>query len=173
MSGSIAGPARPVRRLKQSAFAAAAPMVACVVALGGLTAWTSLGHAGTPPDVAVTRARVFRTTGGTPETAAFFRIANQGGSADELTEVTSPSVPGGIRLSRHRMTPDSAAYRDAVDRLQVPARGTLDMTPMSSDVTVPAGQGWRAGDRIWFDLHFEHSGTVRVQAEVVRPGSAD
>ncbi|GAA2297768.1 copper chaperone PCu(A)C [Streptomyces kunmingensis] len=161
-------------RLKQAALTAAAPISACLLGLGGLTVWASLGHAGTPPDLTVTRARVFLPTGGTPDTAAFFRVTNKGGAADELTEVTSPSVvPGGIALSRHRMTPDGAAYRDVADRLEVPARGTLEMTPMSSDVTVPvpAGGDWRVGDRIWFDLHFEYSDTVRVRAEIVRPES--
>ncbi|ATL25632.1 copper chaperone PCu(A)C [Streptomyces formicae] len=174
-SGPNAGPSRSARRLKQSVLAAVAPvvasLVASLVALGGLTAWTALGNAGTPPDVSVTRARVFQPTGGTPNTAAFFRITNRGGSADELTRVTSPSILSGIALSRHRMTPDGAAYRAAADRLRVPAHGTLDMTPMSSDVTVPSDRDWRMGDRIPFDLHFEHSGTVRVRAEVVRPGT--
>lgn len=158
-------------RLRQSALAVAAPVAACATALGGLTAWTSLGNAGTPPDLVVTRAQVFLPMGGTPNTAAFFRIANQGGAADELTRVTSPSVPDGIAMSRHRMTADSAAYREAADRLPVPARGSLDMSPLSSDVTVPADPEWRVGDRISFDLHFEHSGTLRVHAQVVRPGS--
>ncbi|MFI5663685.1 copper chaperone PCu(A)C [Streptomyces sp. NPDC051684] len=170
-SSPTPSPSGRTRRLKESLLAATAPVVACVVALGGLTAWTSLGNAGTPPDITVTRARVFLPTGGTPDTAAFFRVTNQGDSADELTEVTSPSVPDGIALSRHRMTADGAAYRDTADWLQVPARGTLDMSPMSSDVTVPADPVWSMGDRISFDLHFTHSGTVRVRAEVVRPGS--
>ncbi|MFF5568038.1 copper chaperone PCu(A)C [Streptomyces sp. NPDC012623] len=163
--------ARTAGRLRQSLLAAAAPVAACMVALGGLTAWTSLGNAGTPPDLAITRARVFLPTGGTPDTAAFFRVTNQGDSTDELTAVTSPSIGDGIALSRHRMTPEGAAYRDVADRIQVPARGTLDMTPMSSDVTVPADPDWSVGDRISFDLHFTHSGTVRVRADVVRPGS--
>ncbi|WP_161239049.1 copper chaperone PCu(A)C [Streptomyces sp. SID2888] len=170
-TSTTAPAARKAGRLRRSLLPAAAPGLACVVALGGLTAWTSLGNAGTPPDLAVTRARVFLPTGGTPDTAAFFRVINQGDSADELTEVTSPSIGDGIALSRHRMTPDGAAYRDAADRLQVPARGTLDMSPMSSDGTVPAGPAWSLGDRISFDLHFTHSGTVRVRAEVVRPRS--
>ncbi|MEV6264683.1 copper chaperone PCu(A)C [Streptomyces sp. NPDC051784] len=165
---SQATPPATVRRLKASASAAAAPVAACLVALVGLTGWTSLGRAGTPPDIAVSRARVFQPTGGTPDTAAFFRITNKGGAPDMLTEVTSPSVPGGIALSRHRMT-----TRGAAARLAVPAHGTLDMTPMSSDVTVPAYRNWRAGDSVWFDLRFGHSGTVRVRAEVVRPGFLD
>ncbi|WP_369212011.1 copper chaperone PCu(A)C [Streptomyces flavofungini] len=123
--------------------------------------------------LSVPRARVFQPTAGAPDTAAFFRITNQGSSSDELVEVTSPSVPGRIALSRHRMTPSGAAYREDTERLQVPARGSLDMSPMSSDVTVPAARPWRVGDRISFDLRFEHSGTVRVRAEVVRPGTPD
>ncbi|MFD4787079.1 copper chaperone PCu(A)C [Streptomyces sp. NPDC058459] len=158
-----------MHRFKRQALTAVAPIGACLVALGGLTAWTSLGHAGTPPDLEVTRAWVFQPTGATPVTAAFFRITNKGDGADALTEVTSPSVRGAIALSRHRMTPHGAAFREPADQIRVPALRSLDMTPSSSDVTVPADRDWRVGDDIWFDLRFEHSDTLRVKAEVVRP----
>lgn len=130
-----------MHRFTQQVLTAAAPIGACLVALGGLTAWTSLGHAGTPPDLEVTQAWVFQPNGATPATAAFFRITNKGDAADELTEVTSPSVRGAIALSRHRMTPNGAAFREPTDRIEVPALRTLDTTPSSSDVTVPADPG--------------------------------
>ncbi|MEU6389406.1 copper chaperone PCu(A)C [Streptomyces sp. NPDC046939] len=171
-SASQKPPSQPNRQLRKALSAAAPSVMACVAALGGLSAWTTLGYAGTPPDLAVTRARVLQPTGGTPETAAFFRISNRGTSSDDLLKVTSPTVSNGVALSRHRMTPQGAAYRDAADRLPVPGRGTLDMSPMSSDVTVPADQNWRTGDRIPFVLWFRHSAPVRVDAEVVRPGTA-
>ncbi|MZD10195.1 copper chaperone PCu(A)C [Streptomyces sp. SID5785] len=157
--------------MRRSARAAAAPIAACVTALAALSAWTALGQAGSPPDLIVSDARVFRPTGDSPDTVAFFRITNRGTVQDELTAVTSPSLPGGLTLSRHRMTTGGAAYRAPTDRLRVPARGTLDMTPMSNDVTVPAGRALRTQTRIPFDLHFAHSRTVRVQVQVVPPGS--
>lgn len=159
------------RRLADTALAALAPVCACVLALGGLAAWTATGNAGTPPLVGVTDARLFLPSHGVPETAAFFTVTNTGGAQDRLTAVTSSDVAEGISLSSHRMTAGKAAYRQRADSLPVPAGGTLDMSPHSSDVTVPATAAWEAGDLVPFTLHFEHSGPVEVLAAVVRPVS--
>ncbi|MFI7390782.1 copper chaperone PCu(A)C [Streptomyces tendae] len=159
------------RRLADTALAALAPVCACVLALGGLAVWTVTGNAGTPARIGVTDARLFLPSRGVPETAAFFRITNTGGARDRLMEVTSSDVTDGIALSTHRMTAGGAAYRRPAESLPVPADGTLDMSPHSSDVTVPAAARWETGDLVPFTLHFEHSGPVEVLAVVVRPGS--
>ncbi|MFI1759407.1 copper chaperone PCu(A)C [Streptomyces sp. NPDC020571] len=159
------------RRLADTALAALAPVCACVLALGGLAVWTATGNAGTPARIGVADARLFLPSQGVPETAAFFRISNTGGARDRLLEVTSSDVTGGISLSSHRMTPGGAAYRQAAESLPIPAYGTLDMSPHSSDVTVPAAARWKTGDLVPFTLRFEHGGRVEVLAVVVRPGS--
>ncbi|MEW2450630.1 copper chaperone PCu(A)C [Streptomyces parvulus] len=159
------------RRLADTALAALAPVCACVLALGGLAVWTATGNAGTPARITVADARLFLPSRGVPETAAFFRISNTGGARDRLLEVTSSDVSGGISLSSHRMTAGGAAYRQPADSLPVPAGTTLDMTPLSNDVTVPATAGWEIGDLVPFTLRFEHSGRVEVLAVVVRPVS--
>ncbi|MBI0294876.1 copper chaperone PCu(A)C [Streptomyces sp. PRKS01-29] len=158
------------RRLTDSLRAAAAPACACVLALGGLAVWTASGNAGSPPRIDVTGARLFLPAPGVPRTAAFFRITNTGGVRDRLVEVTSFAVTGEISLSRHRMTGRGSAYPQAAESLPVPAGGTLDMSPFTSDVTVPATARWRAGDLVPFTLRFEHSGRVETNAVVVRPG---
>ncbi|MEU9635828.1 copper chaperone PCu(A)C [Streptomyces tendae] len=158
-------------RLAETAMAALAPVCACVLALGGLAVWTATGNAGAPARIGVTDARLFLPSRGVPETAAFFRITNVGGSQDRLVRVTSSDVTEGISLSSHRMTAGGAAYRRPTESLPVPAGGTLDMSPHSSDVTVPAAAGWETGDLVPFTLHFEHSGRMKVLAVVVRPGS--
>ncbi|WP_329618660.1 copper chaperone PCu(A)C [Streptomyces sp. S465] len=71
--------------------------------------------------------------------------------------------------SRHAAARGAASGQIA-DSLPVPAGGTLDMSPFTSDVTVPATARWRAGDRVPFTLRFEHSGRVEASAVVVRPG---
>ncbi|MEU8559756.1 copper chaperone PCu(A)C [Streptomyces violaceoruber] len=159
------------RRLADTALAALAPICACVLALGALAVWTATGNAGTPARVGVTDARLFLPSRGVPETAAFFKITNTGGAQDRLVGVTSSEVPEGISLSSHRMTAGGAAHRRPTESLPVPAEGTLDMSPLSSDVTVPAAARWQAGDLVPFTLHFEHSGRMEVLAVVVRPGS--
>ncbi|MEU3957934.1 copper chaperone PCu(A)C [Streptomyces achromogenes] len=158
------------RRLADTALAALAPVCACALALGGLAVWTTTGNAGTPARIGVSDARLFLPSEGVPETAAFFTLTNSGGAQDRLVEVTSPAVTGDISLSSHRMTAGGAAYRRPTDSLTVPASATLTMSPLTSDVTVPAATRWQIGDRIPFTLRFEHSGRVKALAQVVRPG---
>ncbi|MDX3746454.1 copper chaperone PCu(A)C [Streptomyces sp. AK08-02] len=160
------------RRLRDTALAALAPVAACSVALAGLTAWTGTGKAGTPARVRVTDGRVLLPSAGVPETAAFFRIANEGGSADQLIRVTSPDAPGGVTLSRHRMNEGNGAYGTTVDSVTIPAGGSLAMSPTGVDLTVSTGSGkWSSGDLVSFTLEFRRSGRVKVLAVVARPGT--
>ncbi|CAL9638898.1 copper chaperone PCu(A)C [Streptomyces sp. enrichment culture] len=159
------------RRLTDTLPAVLAPVAACGIALGGLTAWTAAGQAGTPARVAVSDGRVFLPFGDSTETAVFFDLTNHGGADDRLLRVTSPAVGGPISLSLHRMAGSGAAYRDTVDSAAVPAGGGLSMSPEGLDLTLRPEAGWRAGDLVPFTLHFAHSGTVEALAVVVRPGS--
>ncbi|WP_221356321.1 copper chaperone PCu(A)C [Streptomyces beigongshangae] len=162
---------RPTRgRLTDALAAALAPVAACVLALGGLSLWTVLGNAGSPARIAVTGGRLFLPTGDTPDTAAFFRITNSGGSGDRLLKVTSAEVDGAASLSRHRMTGARSASARTVDSVPVPAGDSVTMSPGGLDVVVPADPDWEIGDLVAFTLHFERSGPVRSEAVVDRPG---
>ncbi|MBV1939076.1 copper chaperone PCu(A)C [Streptomyces sp. BV286] len=162
---------RPTRRrLTDTLLAALAPVAVCALALGGLSTWTALGHAGSPARVTVTDGRVFLPTGDTPETAAFFRITNDGGSADRLLKVTSAQADGAARLSSHRMTGARSAAARTVASVPVPAGASIAMSPSGLDVIVPANADWQAGDLVTFTLHFERGGPVKYPAVVVRPG---
>ncbi|KAA0921550.1 copper chaperone PCu(A)C [Streptomyces apricus] len=170
-------------RWRDTALAALVPLAACSVALAGLTTWTGAGKAGTPARVRVTDGRVLLPSAGVPETAAFFRLVNEGGSTDRLTGVTSPRAPGGITLTRHRMNENNGASRSTTDSVAVPAGGTLAMTPSGVDLTVPTSPGssgsgspgsserWREGDLVPFTFEFRHTGPVEVLAVVQRPGT--
>ncbi|MFG2797880.1 copper chaperone PCu(A)C [Streptomyces pseudovenezuelae] len=161
------------RRLRDGALAALVPVAACSVALAGLTTWAGTGRAGSPARVSVTGGRVLLPSAGVQETAAFFRVTNRGGSGDRLIRVTSPAAPGGITLARHRMNEGNGAYRTGIDSVEIPAGGSLAMSPQGVDLTVPATAGeWSSGDLVPFTLEFRRSGRVKVLAVVVRPGSA-
>ncbi|MYU07225.1 copper chaperone PCu(A)C [Streptomyces sp. SID8366] len=160
------------RRVRDGALAVLAPVVACCAALAGLTAWVGAGRAGSPARVRVTEGRVLLPSVGVPETAAFFRVANDGGSADTLVRITARGVPGDVALSRHVMTRGNTAYRAETDSVSVAAGERLAMSPIGVDLTVPVpSKAWRSGDLVPFTLEFRRSGPVRVLAVVVRPGT--
>ncbi|WP_328491595.1 copper chaperone PCu(A)C [Streptomyces sp. NBC_00414] len=159
-------------RLRDTALTVLVPLAACSVALAGLTTWTGTGRAGTPARIQVTDGRVLLPSAGVPETAAFFRLANEGGSADRLTRITSPKAPGGITLTRHRMNDNNGASRSTIDSLTVPAGGSLAMTPNGVDLTVSTVSGkWRAGDVVNFTFEFRYADPVTVLAVVQSAGN--
>lgn len=119
----------------------------------------------------VTRAYIYQSFGSTPETAAFFTLTNDGGSADRLVRVTSPDTTEPPALSEHRMTSSNGAYRQRVDSVLVPARDGLTMNPHGNDVTVRPKSPLRPGEVVPFTLHFAHGKPLRVNAVVVRPGT--
>ncbi|MFJ6728013.1 copper chaperone PCu(A)C [Streptomyces sp. NPDC091281] len=160
------------RRLRDGALATLVPVAACSVALAGLTTWVGAGRAGSPARIQVTEGMVLLPSAGVPDTAAFFRIANEGGSADALVGVTASGLSGEVTLSRHLMREGNAASRSQVDSVSVGAGDTLAMAPSSVDLTVPVPtQTWRTGDLVPFTLEFRRSGRVKVLAVVVRPGT--
>ncbi|WP_330286938.1 copper chaperone PCu(A)C [Streptomyces sp. NBC_00576] len=160
------------RRLTDTLLAAFAPVAACGLALGGLSAWTAYGSAGTPARVTVTVGKMFLPVGDVQETAAFFRITNSGGSADRLLKVTSTEVGvGSLTLSRHRMTGAGSASAQTVASVAVLAGDSIAMSPKSLDVIVPVKAGWQPGDLVAFTLHFERGGAVKTLAAVIQPGS--
>lgn len=113
------------RRLTDTLLAALAPVAVCGLALGGLSTWTAYGNAGSPARIRVTDGKVFLPSAGVPETAAFFRVANSGGSADRLLEVTTAEAGAGSpRLSRHLMTGTGSASAQTVASVAVPAGGS-------------------------------------------------
>lgn len=176
MNGLLAGAVARLtdrRRLTDALLATLVPVAAAGLALAGLTTWVGAGHAGSPARIRITVGRVLLPTGGSPETAAFFRITNEGGSTDRLLGVTSPGVPGGVTLARHRMGGGATAYRASIASVEIPAGRTVAMSPHGMDLTVPVPAGvWRAGDRVSFTLTFRRGGRVRTSAVVVRAGTA-
>ncbi|WP_416966897.1 copper chaperone PCu(A)C [Streptomyces sp. 4F14] len=160
------------KRIRDGALAALVPVAACSVALAGLTAWAGTGRAGSPARISVTGGRVLLPSAGIPETAAFFDLANRGGSADTLVRITARGVSGEVTLSQHRMRQRNAAYGAEIDSVSVAAGDSLAMSPTGVDLTVPVpAGGWQPGDLVSFTLEFRRSGPVEAVAVVVKPGS--
>ncbi|OKI04970.1 hypothetical protein A6A06_09810 [Streptomyces sp. CB02923] len=147
---------------------AAVPLLAGVLTLGCLTAWTATGNAGTPPRLRVTDGRIL-TASNTEVTAAFFTISNTGTTPDELTGVTGPA---GLRamVGRDVEVAEGAHRMEMAGAVTVPARGELRMAPTGVDVMVSPPPRLAPGDRLTFTLHFRDSGPVTVEAVAVRPG---
>ncbi|MFJ9817792.1 copper chaperone PCu(A)C [Streptomyces sp. NPDC101151] len=160
------------RRLTDTLLAALVPVAVSSLALAGLTTWVGTGNAGSPPRMSVTEGRVYLPAAGSDETAAFFRITNEGGSADRLVGITSPDAPGGVVLARHHMRGGATAYRAPIESIEIRAGESIAMSPYGVDLTVvvPVGE-LRAGDLVSFTLTFSRSGRVKLPAVVVRPGT--
>ncbi|WP_215449658.1 copper chaperone PCu(A)C [Streptomyces sp. ATCC 21386] len=160
------------RRVRDGALAALVPVAACSVALAGLTTWVGTGRAGSPARISVTGGQVLLPSAGVPETAAFFRLTNEGGSADALVRATTRDVSGDVTLSQHRMKQGNAAYGAVIDSVSVAPGDSLGMSPTGVDLTVPVPSGgWRSGDLVSFTLEFRRSGPVKALAVVVEPSS--
>ncbi|MFB7252987.1 copper chaperone PCu(A)C [Streptomyces nojiriensis] len=159
------------RRVREGLRAAIVPVAACMLALTGLTAWTSAGAAGSPPQIAAGNGRVILPDGSGRDTAAFFDITNIGGADDQLTEVTSSGVEKTL-LSRRESSGLGADLVRAAGPVRVPAGGTVTMSPFDLSVTTRTKETrWQAGDMVPFVLHFRYSAPVELMAVVVRPGS--
>ncbi|MFD9859485.1 copper chaperone PCu(A)C [Streptomyces alboflavus] len=157
-------------RLRSALPGVLAPVLACALALCGLSAWVAVGAAGSPARVTVDNGRVFLPYGGKEETAAFFRITNTGESGDTLLSVRSPAATD-VMLSRTVERPGNVESMRMVDSAAVPARSVVRMTPEGLDVMLRPTGSLRLGDRVPFVLRFRHGGEVTVRAVVVRPGS--
>ncbi|MFK0121094.1 copper chaperone PCu(A)C [Streptomyces sp. NPDC090994] len=160
------------RRLRDGALAALVPVAVCSVTLAGLTTWVGTGRAGSPARVDVTHGLVLLPSAGVQQTAAFFDIANEGGSPDTLVRVTARGITGEVTLSQHRMRQGNAAYRSEIDSVSVAAGDTLAMSPHGVDLTVLApSPPWQVGELVTFTLEFRRGGPVEARAVVVRPGA--
>ncbi|MFI1471270.1 copper chaperone PCu(A)C [Streptomyces wuyuanensis] len=163
---------RPTRRrLSDTLLAALAPVAACSIGLGALTTWVGTGNAGSPAEISVTDGRVWPSYGDTPETSAYFRLINSGGSEDRLLKVTTTAVTGTPALYGHRMVTENTATDQEIDSIAVPAGETVAMAPGGFNVTLRADKDWKVGEYVTFTLHFEHAGKVEAVAVVSPPSS--
>ncbi|MEV5445474.1 copper chaperone PCu(A)C [Streptomyces sp. NPDC052644] len=158
---------RALRDRVEPFLPALSAVVASALALGGLTAWTAAGAAGSPARLSVTHARLLQPFPGRDATAVVFTVRNSGNADDRLLSVTSPAVDSAM-LSQDADAGRSAARMQMISSVRVPARGELEMTPYGTDVMVELRAPVRLGQRVPFTLHFRESAPLEVEALVVR-----
>ncbi len=169
-------PTQPGRNvLRELARAAFGPVLCAVVLVGLLSAWVATGGAGTLSRVrlqvalAAVPMRAF-----TPQAAAaagsattFLTIRNLSGTPDELVAARSP-IARQVVLTVHG-GPD--APRVAVSGLDIPAHGTLTLSPFGDDVVLQHPAPYETASTVPLTLTFRHAGTVTVEATVTAPGT--
>lgn len=154
---------------KGALAAVLAPVLACGITLGALTAWTASGAAGSPAEPTLVDARIMLPSN--PDaTAALFNLTNEGGADDELVRVSTPAKAGRVMLSRS-VHKNGVGTMQMVTAAPLPAGGALEMSATGLDVMVEDPPPMRLGERVPFVLHFRDSAPLRVNALVVRPGS--
>jgi copper(I)-binding protein len=93
--------------------------------------------------------------------AGFLTVTNKGGTKDELTSVSS-DVAGSVTL--HEVT---GGAMSEVDRLTVPAHGRLVLESGGRHLMFEKlKRRPRQGQQVPVELHFAHSGTVKVEMPV-------
>ncbi|MFB6887924.1 copper chaperone PCu(A)C [Kitasatospora sp. NPDC056327] len=103
--------------------------------------------------------------------AGYLTVRNEGGQGDELVKVSSP---GATSVTMHRST---ATTMEQVERLDVPAKGTLQLARGGNHLMI---MGWQKapalGDEVELDLTFARTGTISVKVPVkeltYRPGQS-
>jgi len=145
--------------------------VAALLAVAGLAA-TALGACSTGASTAPSGAKpvisdawVRPPIGADRPAAGYLTITNPGAAADALVSVTSPIA---MSCEIHETTMDSSgmAGMHPIDRLEIPAGGTVTLEPGGYHLMLMESQAMTVGSTVELRLEFEQAGTVVVQAEV-------
>jgi copper(I)-binding protein len=161
--------------LADLARSAAGPLICAIVLTGLLSAWVAAGGAGTLTRVSlqVSLAAV-PMRGLTPQASArittattFLTIRNLGGAPDELVAASSPDARRVLLTKRDGLT----IRRTAVAGLQIPAHGTLTLSPFGNDLVLQDPVAFENLPSVPLTLTFRHAGTITIQATVTAPGT--
>ncbi|MGQ4384779.1 copper chaperone PCu(A)C [Streptomyces sp. SAS_270] len=153
-------------RLADVLWAVVPPLGASVGALALLAGYAANGAAGEPPPrIRVVDARVIAAPAGSGATRAYFEIRNTGPSKDTLLYADSPEL--GISILRRTVSRNGSELTDSVRAVEVPAGGTVRMTPGGLMVGILDPPVLKAGQQVPYLLWFKQSGKVAVRATVV------
>jgi copper(I)-binding protein len=161
--------------LADLARSAAGPVICAIVLTGLLSAWVVSGGAGTLTRVslqvslAAVPMRAFTPQAAAKVTTAttFLTIRNLSGTPDELIAASSPDARRVLLTERG----GPAVPGTAVAGLQVPAHGTLTLSPFGADLVLQDPLPFETLPSVPLTLTFRHAGTVTIQATVTAPGT--
>jgi hypothetical protein len=145
--------------------------VAALLAVAGLAA-AALGAcspaATTAPSAAtpvISDAWVRPPIGADRPAAGYLTITNPGAAADALIGVTSP-IAMSCEIHETSMDSSGMAGMHPIDRLEIPAGGTVTLEPGGYHLMLMDAEAMSVGSTVELRLEFEGAGTVVVQAEV-------
>ena len=147
--------------------------VALVVTLAALAFVSLTVWAEDKPSIQVTDAWVRPTIGQSKASAAYMRIANEGGQDVVLTGASSPRVKT-VALHQTTMTPEGVMQmRKVEDGLTIPAGGSLALAQGGTHLMLFGVEGGlKDGEMLTLTLKFASSGNVDVRVPVAAGGPA-
>ena len=162
-------------RLAEAARAAAGPAACAAALIGLLSAWVTVGGAGTltPVRIRITLAavpqRAFtpQAAGAVATAHTFLTIRNLASTPDELIAVRS-TVAWRVVLVRRSVL---AGQATVVSGLPIPAHGTLSLTPLTDDAVLDIETPFEDSPGVLLTLVFRHAGQVTIDAPVTAPGT--
>jgi copper(I)-binding protein len=138
-------------------------LAATIVLAAGLAACASGATAAPPAATPVISDAWLRPPAapGAPA-AAYLTITNPGAVADALVGVSSPAA---MTCELHETSTDSSGMTGMhpVDRLEIPAGGSVKLEPGGYHLMLMGMKDMIAGSTFELRLEFEHAGTVTVQ----------
>jgi copper(I)-binding protein len=160
-------------RLGDLVRVAAGPLICAAVLITLLSAWVGTGGAGTLTPIrlqislAAVPMRAFtKLAASRIDTATtFLTIRNLSGTADEIVAARSPIASGAVLTERV----GTAARRITVRTLEIPAHGTLNLTPFGDDIVLRDPSAFEDLQTVPLILTFRHAGTVTIEAAVTAP----
>jgi len=148
---------------KGAALLAALALVSASVLAGCAAGATTAPSAAAPT---VSGAWVRPPIGADRPAAGYLVITNTGSMADALLGVTSP-VAMSVELHETSMDSSGMTGMHPIDRLEVPAGGTVRLEPGGYHLMLmDVGDEVQVGGTVELRLEFEKAGIVVVQAEV-------
>jgi hypothetical protein len=145
--------------------------VAALLAVAGLaasalgacsTAATGAPSAATP---VISAAWVRPPIGADRPAAGYLTITNPGAVADALVGVTSP-IAMSCEIHETSMDSSGMAGMHPIDRLEIPAGGTVTLEPGGYHLMLMDAEAMTVGSTVELRLEFEGAGIVVVEAEV-------
>lgn len=111
------------------------------------------------------------TIGNAPNSAAYLKITNSGGTPDTLTGVKS-DVAKRVELHMVKMDDGVMRMRAAKDGVTVPANGSVELKPGGVHIMLMGlSRKLTAGQMFDLTLQFKHQGAVPIQVKVKKMGS--
>jgi copper(I)-binding protein len=134
-----------------------------VAALGACSPGAATAPAATTP--VISDAWVRPPIGADRPAAGYLTITNPGAAAETLVGVTSP-IAMSCQIHESSMDSSGMAGMHPIDRLEIPAGGTVTLAPGGYHLMLMESRAMTVGSTVELRLEFEQAGTIVVQAEV-------